>query len=227
MATYQLRKAEKHGPLPDEWTIEDHLIALASRVSPLKIVGVDLFTAAVRAFKVLWPGEAAPKSPEDLANRLMESGTRLCEWRESAARAAADEALMVVLSWYEALDLKLFQSYRSNGKFIADPAWVEKRKELAYSFVETANIHQWTEGPSFLGTAAAAEEEGAEEDVDEDEEVAEEVQADEEAEDVATSEADDVIPPPSTEVTGAKPDAPPTSAQASARDLGKALATDE
>ena len=71
------------------------------------------------------------------------------------------------------------------------------------------------------------EEEEAKEDEDEDEEVAEEVQADEEAEDVATSEADDVIPPPSTEVTGTKPDATSISAQASTRDLGKAPAAEE
>ena len=159
----------------------------------------------------------------------MESGTRLCQWHESAARAAADEALMVVLSWYETLDLNLFQSYRSNGKFVADPVWVEKRKELAYSFVETANIHEWMEGPSFLGAKVDAEVEEAEEDEDdeEDEEEVEEEQADEEAEDVATSKADDVIPPPSTEVAGAKTDAPSSSDQAPTRDLGKAPAAEE
>ena len=90
MAKFWLKKAEKSGPLPDEWTIEDHLIAFASRVSRLKILGVELFTAAIRAFMVLWPGEADPKSPEELAKRLMESGTRLSQWRESAARAGAD-----------------------------------------------------------------------------------------------------------------------------------------
>ena len=59
--------------MPAEWTIEDHLIALATRVGRLKILGVELFTAAIRAFKVLWPEEADPKSPEELAERLMES----------------------------------------------------------------------------------------------------------------------------------------------------------
>ena len=93
--------------------------------------------------------------------------------------------------------------------------------------MESANIHEWMDGPSFLGAKEAVDEEEAEEDEDEDEEVADEVQADEDAEETATSEADDVIPPPSTEVTGAKPDAPSISAQASTRDLGKAPATDE
>ena len=72
-----MKKAERSGQLPAEWTIEDHLIGLATRVGRLKILGVELFTAAIKAFKVLWPEEADPKSPEELAERLMESGTRL------------------------------------------------------------------------------------------------------------------------------------------------------
>ena len=128
MAKHQLKKAKISGELPAEWTIEDHFIALDSRVGRLKVLGVDLFTAAIRAFKVLWPEEADLKSPEELAERLMDSGIRLSQWRESAARAGADEAMMVVLSWYETLDLNLFQTFRSNGKYVEDPAWVEKRK---------------------------------------------------------------------------------------------------
>ena len=111
MANYRLKKAESSGELPDEWTIEDHLIAMATRVGRLKILGVELFTAAIRAFKVLWPEEVNPKSPKELAERLVESGTRLSQWRESTARAGADEAMMVVLSWYENLDLDLLQTF--------------------------------------------------------------------------------------------------------------------
>ena len=128
------------GKVPDAWTIEDHLIALNSCLRRLKIFGVELFTAAIRAFKVLWPDEADPKSLEALAEHLMDYGTRLSEWRESAAQVGADEAMMVVLSWYEGLDLNLFQTFRSNGKYIADPAWVAKCKELSYSFIQCANI---------------------------------------------------------------------------------------
>ena len=124
MAKHRLKKAEISGEVPGDWTIDDHFIAPSNRVGRLKILGVELFTASIRAFKVLWPGEANPKSPEELAERLMESGTWLSQWHESAARAGADEAMMVVLFWYETLDLNLFQSFRSNGKFVADPAWV-------------------------------------------------------------------------------------------------------
>ena len=192
---------------------------------------IELFTAAIRAFKVLWPGEADPKSPEELAERLMESGTRLSQWRESAAQAGADEAMMVVLSWYETLDLDLFQTFRSNDKFVAEPAWVEKRKKLAYSFVQFAKIHEFVDGPSYLGVEADAEDEEDEE--DEDEEDNDEDPIDEETEEAAKSKADNVVLPSSTEVTGSKlgdapkADAPSTSAQAPDRDLGKAPVIEE
>ena len=67
------------GEVPDGWTIDDHLIALTSRIGRLKIFGVELFTAAIRAFKVLWPEETDPRTPEALAERLMESGHRLSQ----------------------------------------------------------------------------------------------------------------------------------------------------
>ena len=51
------------GVVPDGWDIDDHLVAFSHRVSRLKVFGVELFTGAVRAFKVLWPSEADPKNP--------------------------------------------------------------------------------------------------------------------------------------------------------------------
>ena len=200
------------------------------------------FTVAVRAFKVLWPDEADPRNPQELAKRLIESETRLSQWRESAARAGADEAMMVVLSWYEGLDFNLFQTYRSNGKYVSEPAWVEKRKKLAYSFIEFADIHKFVDGPSYLNADADAEEEEGEE--GEDDEETDEEQIDEETKDAAKSKANDVIPPSSTEATGSdlgnapKADAPPstegpssaenpTLVQAPERDLGKAPVIDE
>ena len=216
MANFRLKKAERSGELPAEWNVEDHLVAMSARVGRLKVLGVDLFTAAIRAFKVLWPEEAELKSPDELAARLMESGTRLCQWRESAARAGADEALMVVLSWYEDLDLSLFQSFRSNGKYVTDPAWVEKRKELAYSFLQYAKIHEFVDGPSYLDVEDEDEE-------DEGEEGGDEELTDEEAEDIGTSKAEDVVPPSSTEGPSTKAFAPTTAAQVAAHELGKAF----
>ena len=224
VAEYRLKKAESSGPLPAEWGIEDHLVAMATRIGRLKVLGVELFTAAIRAYSVLWPDEPAPKSPEHLAQMLMDSETRLCQWRESAARAGADEALMVVLSWYEGLDLDLFQSFRSNGKYVTDPDWVEKRKKLAYSFVQYAKVHEFVEGPSFLDVDPEDEEEEDEEDAEEGvKEGAEEDQSDKEAEDAGTSKAAEVVPPPSTDVPSTSAFAPTTAAEVAAHELSKAF----
>ena len=112
------------GPIPSEWDIDDHLTALHARLSPLKIIGVDLLNAAIRVHKVLWPGTEAPKSVGELARQLQGSEDQLREWRSSCARAGADEALSYVLSWYEALDLDVFQKMRARSKWTSDPALI-------------------------------------------------------------------------------------------------------
>ena len=92
-------------------------MALAYRVNHLKVFGLDLFYAAIRVFKLLWPEAADPKDPKELADRLMQdSQGQLNAWRESAGRMGADEAMTFVLSWYEDLDLDLFQSYRPESR---------------------------------------------------------------------------------------------------------------
>jgi hypothetical protein len=133
--------------------------------------------------------------------------------------------MMVVLSWYENLDLDLdlFQTFRSNGKYVTDPVWIEKRKKLVYSFVQYAKVHEFVEGPSFLDVDP--EDEGDEE--EEDEEGADEDQSDKEAEDAGASKTDDAIPPSSTEVPSTKAYAPTTAAQVAAHELGTAFPPEE
>ena len=89
-----------------------------------------------------------------------------------------------------------------------------------------AAVDRWaTDQLTHGGTEQGAEDEDDEEEVEEE-------QTDEEAEDVGTSTADDVIPPHSTEIAGAKTDAtkadaPSSSTQAPSRDLGKAPGAEE
>ena len=106
------------GPVPNEWSISEHLLGFSSRLGTLRVLGRDLFLAAVKTFKALWPGEEHPKGPAELAERLMGSGARLHQWRESAARIAADDAMALVLSWYETIDFNLLKNLRTNGKYI-------------------------------------------------------------------------------------------------------------
>ena len=106
-----------------------------------------MLDAAIHTFTVLWPGVAAPKSIEELVRYLMASEDRINEWRESAARVGADEALSFVLSWYEGIKLDALQTMRLGSKWTTDPYLIKQRQETAYSFIPYANIHTFVEGP--------------------------------------------------------------------------------
>ena len=94
-------KRAEAGPIADLWDMEDYLAAITAHLKPLKRLGVDMVDAAIHTFSALWPGVESPKSIKDLAEYLKTSDERIHEWRESAARVGADEALAFVLSWYE------------------------------------------------------------------------------------------------------------------------------
>ena len=142
------RKRAESGPIDETWTVEDHLAALSARLNPLKIIGVDVLNAAIHTFRALWPGVEPPTSVADLVEWLKTSDDRLNEWRESAARVGADEALSFVLSWYEDITLESLQTMRVNGKYVTDPELIKKRQERAYSFIPYANIHTFVADPN-------------------------------------------------------------------------------
>ena len=142
-------RGRKNLPLvqPEEFEIEDYLVSLTSRIKPLKIYGDDTYTACMRCFRALWPSEEAPSTMSALVERVMRAEERLCEWRESAARVGADEALSFVLSWYEDIELDVLQTMRAGSPYTTDPELIKKRQERAYSFVQYGEIHQFVEGP--------------------------------------------------------------------------------
>ena len=76
----------------------------------MRVIGVDLLKACIRAYSVLWPGSEQCKSVAELAICLQGSETRLRDWRHSAARAGADEVLAWALFWYEEMDLNVLQA---------------------------------------------------------------------------------------------------------------------
>ena len=57
------------------------------------------------AFAALWPNEPFPESLLTFTEKIEGVEDRLTEWRESAARVAADETLSWIVSIYESLDL--------------------------------------------------------------------------------------------------------------------------
>ena len=111
----------KSGPISEEWNIDDHLTALSSRLSPMRALGVGLLDAAIRVYRVLWPCAETPASVDELSWCLQACEKRLREWRASAARVGADEAMIYVLSWYEGINLDALQSMHASSKWTTDP----------------------------------------------------------------------------------------------------------
>lgn len=76
-----------------EWELEDFLVALKARMGPIKRLGCDALNIAIRLCRILWPEDPAPANSRGLAKKMMDTEDRLIEWRRSAARAGANEAL--------------------------------------------------------------------------------------------------------------------------------------
>ena len=83
----------------------EHLTALKARVAPLNQNFVDLMYACVHACQALFPECPNARSTNRLIELLIQTKTRLQLWRSSSARAGADAALTLIMSWHE--DIKL------------------------------------------------------------------------------------------------------------------------
>jgi hypothetical protein len=82
------------------------LVALAKgRLHPVAKLGKDLHEAIVSVFETLWPGRAVPDEIQALLQWIPLAPNRLDIWKESAARAGAEQALEFVLSWYPGVNL--------------------------------------------------------------------------------------------------------------------------
>ncbi|XP_024317228.1 uncharacterized protein LOC112271697 [Brachypodium distachyon] len=152
-------KRDASKELPSEYNVEDYLMSIWTRVRPLKAFGIDMLNASICAFRALWSGEEAPSAIPELAKRLLEVEDRLSDWRESAARVGADEALSFVLCWYDGINLDVLQSMRVGSPFLSDPKLISKRQERAYSFIQYAEVHTFVKGPKSDADEEAAEEE--------------------------------------------------------------------
>jgi hypothetical protein len=70
-------KRAESAPMPTEWSVQDHALAIQARVEPLKVIGVDVFEAAHEMVKALWPEDKLPLAPAELAKRLAVGPERL------------------------------------------------------------------------------------------------------------------------------------------------------
>ncbi|KAM0881799.1 hypothetical protein ACQ4PT_032720 [Festuca glaucescens] len=163
------------------WTPKDRLAALYSRILHMRIVDrhlAHLPDAATKALKCLWPEEPVPENVSASADRLLETGKRLSEWRHSAACAGADTALRFACSWYEDLDLDALHSLRGDAPTDTDPARTAARCDRAYRIACYASTSTFVPPPADL-----------EEEFTDDEEEEEEAGDDEAAEEEAVANA--------------------------------------
>ena len=133
---------------------------------------MELLSAAIRAYNVFWPESQAPASVDELSKCLMACEERMDDWRSSAARVGADEALMYVLSWYEGINLDAIKTLRDGSKWLTDPDHIRRRQELAHSLIQYAPVHSFVAGervpqPEEIPVEGEGEEEDEEEAVDE------------------------------------------------------------
>ena len=125
------------------WSMADWLHSLRTRMSMLQRRGETLRGLMESTFAALWPDEPFPENLCAFTEKIEGVEDRLTEWRESAARVAADETLSWIISIYESLDLDKIVGCRVKSKWITDPELAEKRTRKAYEIVSQSNIHEY------------------------------------------------------------------------------------
>jgi hypothetical protein len=104
------------------------LVALAKgRLHPVAKLGKYLHEAIVPIFKTLWPGRAVSGEIQALLQWIPLAPNRLDIWKESAARAGAEQALKFVLSWYPSVNLDQLEDLREGGLAGLDKAKLRQR----------------------------------------------------------------------------------------------------
>ena len=64
---------ELHGVQGSDWSLEDLVTSLLTRVKPMRTIGVDVVDAALHAFDALRPNEPRPSTMEGLI-RFLDAG---------------------------------------------------------------------------------------------------------------------------------------------------------
>jgi hypothetical protein len=104
------------------------LMALVKgRLQPVAELGGDLRQAVVSVFKTLWPGRAVPEEIQALLKWIPLASNRIDVWKESVARAGAEQALEFVLSWYPGVNLDQLENLHEGGLAGLDKAKLRQR----------------------------------------------------------------------------------------------------
>jgi hypothetical protein len=105
------------------------------RLHPVAKLGENLCGAIVSVFETLWPGRAVPDEIQALLKWIPLASNRVDVWKESAARASAEQALEFVLSWFPGVNLDQLKDLRKGGSAGLDRA---KLRQCACTMAECA-----------------------------------------------------------------------------------------
>jgi hypothetical protein len=148
------------------------LVALAKgRLHPVAKLGGDLHEAIISVFKTLWPGRVVPGEIQALLQWIPLAPNRLDVWKESAARAGAEQALEFVLSWYPGVNLDQLENLHEGGLAGLDKVKLRQRACAIAECAETdvlfdaGDSDESLDGMDFEGPSSAEEPQKAPEDL--------------------------------------------------------------
>jgi hypothetical protein len=128
------------------------LVALAKgRLHPVAKLSKDLHEAIISIFETLWPGMAVPDEIQALLQWIPLASNRLDIWKESAARAGAEQALEFVLSWYPGVNLDQLENLREGGLAGLDRTKLRRRACAIAACAETDALFDAGDSDESLG----------------------------------------------------------------------------
>jgi hypothetical protein len=136
---------------PKAWLSSGELIALAKgRLHPIAKLGGDLRRAIVSVFETLWQGRAVPDEIQALLKWIPLASNRVDVWKESAARAGAEQALEFMLSWYPGVNLDQLENLREGGLAGLDKVMLRQRACAIAECAETDVLFDAGDSDEFL-----------------------------------------------------------------------------
>jgi hypothetical protein len=128
------------------------LVALAKgRLHLVAKLGKDLHEAIVSVFETLWPGRVVPGEIQALLQWIPLAPNRLNIWKESAARADAEQALEFVLSWYPGVNLDQLENLHEGGLAGLDRTRLRRRTCAIAACAETDALFDAGDSDESLG----------------------------------------------------------------------------
>ena len=138
----QAARVAKGKDLAASFDIDDHLAALSARVAPLAKDFQELMTASIKACQALYPDRSDADGTEEIVGMLKGAKDQLQLWRSSSARAGADAALTLIMSWHKDIKLGQIRTLREGGISSTKPELIAIREKAANYMAGYANTSE-------------------------------------------------------------------------------------